>query len=334
MAAIATSHQLTPFMAIASAAVLVIAGRTRVRGMVIVAALITVGWVCYGAVAFWSGHIDMLIGGLGNVGGNVDTGVTQRLVGNVYHERVLDTRIVTAAFIWGLGLLGGLVWRPRNGNRAAALLLLFLASFGMIAAGDYGGEGVLRVYLFSLPSAVCLVAALISSLPRFWHGQVALCCILLLMTPLFLVSRWGNELFEMARPGELAATVEVYRIAAPGSSIITFNSFGPSQYYNAAEDITGFPTVNVPLTTLGPQALAEITAVAADNPKGGYVLMTAAQEEYGWLTEGLPENWGTTIDKMLAHSSNYKLRYSNPDAQVFQYTPHPVAKKKQQDKKR
>jgi hypothetical protein len=334
MAAIATGHQLTPFMAITSAAVLVIAGRTRVRGIVVVAVLITIAWICYGAVAFWSAHIDMMVGGLGNVGGNVDSGVTQRLAGNVYHERVVDARLVTAAFIWGLALLGALVWRPRNGNRAA-VLLLFLAAFGMIAAGNYGGEGVLRVYLFSLPGTVCLIAALISKLPQFWHGQVALCCTLLLMTPLFLVSRWGNELYEMVRPGELAAMFELYQIAAPGSSIIPLNSYGPpSQYYNAAEDITGFPTVTVPLTTFGPQALAQITAAAADNPRGGYVIMTADQEEAGWLIEGLPKNWGTTIENMLAHSPEYKLRYSNPDAEIFQYTPHPVAKNKRRDKKK
>lgn len=326
MAAIATGHQLTPFMAIGSAVVLVIAGRTRVRGIVVVAVLITIGWICYGAVAFWSGHIELMIGGLGNVGGNVGSGVTQRVAGNVYHERAVDSRLVTAALVWGLAGLGALVWRPKNGDGTVAVLL-FLVSFGMVAGGNYGGEGVLRVYLFSLPGAVCLIAALISKLPQFWHGQVALCCTLLLLTPLFLLARWGNELFEMARPGELAASVEVYRIAAPGSTIATLNAFLAWQYDNAAVDITEFPTVNPPLTTLGPQALSQITSTVDNNPRGGYVLITTDQQEYGWLTDGMPQNWTTIIENQLDHSPNYKLRYSNSDAEIFQYIPHPATKK-------
>jgi hypothetical protein len=294
--------------------------------------LITIGWICYGAVSFWSGHIGIMISGLGDVGGNVASGVTQRVAGNVYHESVVHSRLALAALVWGLALLGALVWRPKNGDRAV-VLLLFLVAFGTIAAGNYGGEGVLRVYLFSLPGAVFLIAALIFKLPQFWHGQVALVCTLFLLTPLFLVARWGNELYEMARPGELAAADELYRIAEPGSTIATLDPFTSWQYYNAAKDITGFPSRSVPLTTLGPQALSQITAVVDDNPRGGYIIITAGQEEYGWLAGGMPKNWGTTIEKMLVQSRDYTRKYSNPDAEIFQYTPHPVVNKKTQDKK-
>lgn len=324
LVAIATSHQLTPFMAIISATVLVIAGRTRVRGIVVVAALITVGWICYGAVTFWSTHIYMMIGGFGNVGGNVGSGVGARVVGNAAHQHVIDSRLLISAFMWSLAGLGALVWRPKNGDRAV-IVLLFLAAFSMAAGGDYGGEGVLRIYLFSLPGAVCLIAALISRLPKFSQGQVAFVCVLLLLTPLFLVARWGNELYEMARPGELATTTELYKMAAPGSNLISLNSFITWNY----EDLDEFNEDTVELDTLGAQTLPEITATVAGNPRGGYVILTADQEEYGWLANGLPENWGATVENMLARSPDYTLRYKNPDGVIFQYTPHPVAKKKQ-----
>ncbi len=162
--------------------------------------LMAIGWICYGAVTFWSGHIGMLIGGFGNLGGNLGSAVVQRVTGNPAHEHIVDIRLLTAALVWGLALLGALIWRSRNGDRTV-VLLLFLGSFCMIAGGNYGGEGMLRIYLFSLPPAVCLIAALISKLPRFWQGQVALGCALLVLTPLFLLARWGNELYEMAWPG-------------------------------------------------------------------------------------------------------------------------------------
>jgi len=100
-----------------------------------------------------------------------------------------------------LAALGALVWRVRSKDRDwAVVVLLFLGAFTTIIGGNYGGEGVLRVYFFSLPGAVCLIAALISKLPEFWHGQLALSCLLLLLTPLFFFARWGNELYEMVRP--------------------------------------------------------------------------------------------------------------------------------------
>jgi hypothetical protein len=323
MAAIATGHQLTPFMAIITSVVLVVAGRTQVRGVVVVATLITIGWICYGAETFWSGHIDMMIGGLGNVGGNVSSGVSARLSGSAAHEFIVDSRLVTAVFVWGLALLGALVWRPRNGDRAV-VLLMFLAAFGMIAGGNYGGEGVLRVYLFSLPGAVCLIAVLVTKLPRFWHGQVALCCTLLLLTPLFLLARWGNELYEMTRPDELTAINDLYRIATPGSNLVSVIPFIPWEYTGIIE----FQYLSVDLNApLGSQTLSQITAIVAGNPKGGYVIITKDEEEYGWLVVGLPENWGTTVENLLARSPNYKLRYANPDGEIFQYIPHPQVKK-------
>jgi hypothetical protein len=322
MAAMATGHQLTPVIAVVTTIVLVVSGRTRIRGIAVVVPLIAIGWICYGASSFWSGHIGMMIGGLGNVGGNVGSGVTQRVSGNAAHEFVVDGRLVISVLVWGLALLGAIVWRPRNGNRAA-VVLLFLAAFSTIAGGDYGGEGVLRVYLFSLPGAACLIAALISTLPRFWQGQVALTCTLLLLTPLFLVARWGNELYEMELPDELAATNMLYRIAAPGSTLVSENSFITWRY----TELYNFQYETVGIDTIGPQTLTQITATVAGNPKGGFVIFTADQAAYGWLVNGMPENWSTTVEGMLAHSANYKLRYANRNAAIFQYIPHPQVKK-------
>ncbi len=321
MAAMATGHQLTPIMAIISTIVLVAAGRTRVRGVAVVVPLMAIGWICYGAVTFWSGHIGMLVGGFGHVGGNVGSAVVQRVTGNPAHEHIVDIRLLTAAFVWGLALLGALTWRSRNGDRAV-VLLLFLGSFCMIAGGNYGGEGMLRIYLFSLPPAVCLIAALIFKLPRFWQGQVALGCALLLLTPLFLLARWGNELYEMARPGELAAVTKLQETAAPDSSLVSLNGFIAWKYTNILE----FQYLSMDVQTLGSQTLSQVTAMVDNNPRGGYVIITADQTEYGWLAYGLPRDWGTTVERMLAHSPNYKLIIKNPDAEVFQYIPHPAVK--------
>ena len=327
--AMATGHQLTPMMAIVSTLILIAAGRTKARGMAVIVPLIVFGWICYGAITFWAGNINLFLGGLGAVGGNVNSGLANRTSGNAAHALAGQIRELISVLIWGLAVVGAFVWRRDNEDRVI-VVLLFFSAFGVIAGGNYGGEGILRVYLFSLPGAVCLIAALISRLPRFWHSQVALSCVLILFIPLFLVARWGNELFEMVRPAELTATDTLYKMAHPGSDLISLNSFITWRYTN----ITSVNYKSVNLTNLGPQTLAQITAVSAKNPNGSYVIMTTGQNEYGWLDYGMPQNWGAMVESLLAHSPHYKLMYENADAEIFQYIAHPSPKSTSAAKKK
>jgi hypothetical protein len=189
----------------------------------------------------------------------------------------------------------------------------------MLAGGDYGGEGMLRVYLFSLPCSVCLVAVLISRLRWPFRQQLAVGAILLLLTPLFLVSRWGNELFELVRPNEVTAVEELYRIAAPGSSLV---SISPQLAWEFA-DVAKFKYRPSNLNEFVLEDTAAIINLISDNPKGGYVIITTGQIVYGWQTYGLPKTWGAKVEKLLVNSPYFKVRYSNPDAEILQYIPHP-----------
>jgi hypothetical protein len=311
-------------MAVVAIVVLIASGRTRARAIAVIALLVSVGWICYGAADFWSGQIQMLIGGLGDVGGNVNAGLANRAAGSSAHELAGHVREFLSALVWLLALLGAFVWRPRNGDRAV-LLLLFFGSFSMIAGGNYGGEAILRIYLFSLPASVCLIAVLISKLPQFWQGQVAFTLALAVILPLFLVARWGNELYEMVRPDELSATAALYDMAPPGSNLVSVNSFIALWY---PSNILEYEYSTVELQALDKQAVSEVTKAVAGDPKGGFVEMTADQREYGTLVLGLPGNWSTTLESELAQSPHYKLRYSNPDSWIFQYIPTPATKAK------
>jgi hypothetical protein len=318
MAAMATGHQLTPIMATLTALALVLAGRTRIRGgMVVFFGLMTVAWICYGAYAFWSGHRAMLIGGLGSLTGNLSGSVAggSGVHGSVAHEYVLDSRLLLAVIVSLFAILGAFLWRPKNGNRAA-LVLCFFAPFATLAGGDYGGEGGLRSYLFSLPPAICLIVAALSRL-HWPYRQVALSTVLLLFVPLFLVARWGNEMFEMLLPGEVTAASTLYRIAPAGSELITV---GPA-YTLEFGDVNKYNFGAADVTKLGPGDVPEIIQAVTGNPKDAYVVMTTDEVIYGWQNYGMPRTWGTTLEGMLSRSPHFKLIYSNPDAEIFQYIP-------------
>jgi hypothetical protein len=323
MAAMASGHQLTPIVAVGSALVLALVGRTRVRWLVILFGLMTVGWICYGADTFWSGHFALIVGGVGSVQGNVGSAVIARLHGASAHLFVVNTRTVMSLVVWLLAILGGLFWR-RGGVDRRGLLAGFLLPFGMLAGGSYGGEAVLRVYLFTLPFALCLVAALISRLR--WPSRtaetgalvarsLATGVLLVLLVPFFLVSRWGNELFELVRPNEVKGVEAMYRIAKPGSTLVSITPQLPWRFAN----VERFHYKPAPLvqSTLGIMRLVE------GNPKGSYIIITTSQIVYGWQNYGLSPNWGAKVEAELRHSRYFKLRYSNPNAQVFQYIPRP-----------
>lgn len=311
MAAMASGHQLTPIVATGSALMLVLVGRTRVRWLIVFFGLMTVGWICYGADTFWSGHFGLIFGGVGSVQGNVGNSVIARLHGASAHLFVVDTRSIMSVVVWILALLGAIFWRKGGADRRGALVG-FLLPFGLLAGGSYGGEAVLRVYLFALPFALCLVAALLSRL-RLASRQIATGLVLVLLLPFFLVSRWGNELFELVRPNEISGVEALYRMAKPGSTLIAITPQLPWRF----ADIQKFRYRPTPLI----QSPLELILLAESNPKNTYVIITASQIVYGWQDYGLSRNWGAKVESQLTHSKYFKLRYSNPETQIFKYVP-------------
>jgi hypothetical protein len=317
MAAMATGHQLTPIVATGSAIVLVLLGRTRVRWLVFAFALITFGWVCYAAATFWSGHFAVLFGGVGSVQSNLGSAVLARLQGSFPHEFVVDIRVVTALVVWVVAAAGAVVWHSGRFERWS-LLALFLVPFGMLAGGSYGGEAVLRVYLFTLPFAVCLMAAFVTHI-RWPSRRVAAFALLIILLPFFLVARWGNELYEMVRPAEVTGMEELFRIAPPGSTLIAVNPFLPWRF----ADVDTYHFLSSDQGAFDLASTLPIVRMAESDPKGTYIIITTGQIIYGWQAYGLPHSWGGRVENMLAKSPYFKLRYRNLDTEIFQYIPKP-----------
>ena len=94
------SHQLTPFFMVVACAVLVLIRRCQLRTLPILLAVIFAAWVSFGASGFWSGHINDMFGGLGDLGSNLSTSVSGRTTGNSsLHKYVLYSRDLFAATV-------------------------------------------------------------------------------------------------------------------------------------------------------------------------------------------------------------------------------------------
>jgi hypothetical protein len=328
--ALATGHQLTPIFAVITILALSLSGRTSLRAFVFLMGTITLAWICYGAFSFWAGHTSKLFGGLGDVGGNVASSVSSRLGGSHAHHIVTRLRLLFAAGIWGLATLGLILGRRLKSDRLSLAVLMF-APFSILVAQSYGGEGGLRVYLISLPGALCLMAMAVTAFrggprardvmgtsPAFRPGLVHAAAVLALtglMVPLFLISRWGNELYEETRPNEMVAVEALYKMAPPGATLLAMDSHIPWRF----TDVDRYDYRSTSFTDFATGDIGAIQHHFTSNPAGGFLIITTAQIEFGIENYGLPPDWAQTLEAKLTGTGHFKLVYENPDARIYRY---------------
>jgi hypothetical protein len=315
--AISVSHQITPVFAGLVVVLLAFFGRTRLKSFAVLMLLFTAGWICYAAADFWVGHFNVIFGGFGNLGGNVNASLASRFKGTPQHRYILDVRLIVACFVWGLAALGLLIgYRRRFEIRTPVILMV--APLLVLSGGRYGGEAGLRAYLFSLVGTLPLVAMLFpaaSSVRSFTRSSVAGALITALLVPGFVLARWGNELSEMTRPNDLAAIRALYRIAPSGATLLSITQAVPWRFAN----INRYQYLSGNLDAFIAEDVGAIAGRVDHNPRGGYVLITSGQLVFGEQTYGQPKDWGTRIERAIRSSGRFILVYSNPDARIYKF---------------
>jgi hypothetical protein len=320
-----SSHQLTPFVMIAACLGLVAVRRCRLTGMPLLMAVIVTAWVSFAAVAFWSGHMSALFGGLGHFGGNLTASVSDRITGTAQHRIVLDERSASAAAFFLLAGAGLLRRRHRAVDDRVAITLMcmpFLAFF----AQSYGGEIALRVFLFALPAAAILAAYLFfpatrdESIDRRWRAlaPVTVCTVTLLFG--FFIARYGNEAFERIPAGEVTAFDYLYAHDQNGERVLWLSEAPTVDVtpqmpweYQDIEKINYIPEL-APRDPANVRAL--VAALYAAGP-GGYLITTSTQEAYLNQGASYPADWGKEFRARMAATPGVHVVLANPDAVIY-----------------
>ena len=138
-----------------------------------------------------------------------------------------------SVLIWVLSLVGA--WLRRRSRRTvAALVILAYSPLIVLLAGAYGDEGILRVYLFSLPWSAALAAAVLTPTPRlpvksrrggedgesrrirrFRAEALRAPVVLAVVVALFLVAFFGSDQWNTMSDSEVAS-VTSFEQTAPG----------------------------------------------------------------------------------------------------------------------
>src|SRR5690606_16281651 len=160
-------------------------------------------------------------GPVGSVGTNIDANLTERFRGSPGHIFINYMRSGMSLGVWGLAFLG-ILRRVRRGYRDWGLILLAATPFPLLALQAYGGELLLRIYLYSVPFMAFLGAALFYTTPRLGRSLLAslllfVTCVILLAG--FLFARYGNERMTYFTADEFDAVEFLYDTAEPGSQL-------------------------------------------------------------------------------------------------------------------
>ncbi len=279
------SHPLTPFFVLASLVVLALYGRTVVWRLMVTAAVGYVVWFLVAAQPWWQPRLEQLLAQFGNFASNFTSSTSERgAESSAQHALVImiRARVGLATFLSVL-VLGLAFATDRFRHLRPALPLAPLAGIPVAAAAlqSYGGEIIIRVLLFTLPMAAILLARAILALPSR-SLPVAVPALVVLMLPVFLIARFGNESYEMVTEADIAASDVAYEAVTPGTVYLVPNDF--MAFGHRLRDRNAFDLLPVPgaSESLDEAWLASVRGRIRDNGGDrGVIVITPSQS--AWL---------------------------------------------------
>lgn len=282
-------------------------------------AVMTGAWIVLMTQAFLAGHLSWLTGGFGNLFSTFSANVSDRVGGSPQHTFIAKMRLVMTFFVWGLALVGA-VRRLRRGHHDVSCVLLAIAPFPLLVAQPYGGEMLLRIYLFALPPVVFFAASvfyptLTSGRSRWTTLVIAGICMTLLGG--FLFTRYGNERQDYMTNAEVAGVHYLYSIAKPGSLFVEGSDGTPWQLQDFEKYDTYSLTEQLYHAVAARDVGAIIQFIESKKHTNVYLIFTRSQKATAESSLGLSSDALDRLEDALISSGKFRLVYDNPDAQIL-----------------
>lgn len=327
IAATVPAHQLTPFALLAATSALVVVRACKARGLPLLVLVMITAWVSYLSVGFLAGHFGSVAGGVGKVDQNVASNLGGRIHGNYDHLIVVMTRVAVTLGLW-LTAVVGLARRVLHGYRVLPVAVLAAAPFPLIGLQSYGGEILLRIYLFALPFMAFLAAAAFFTgrTPGSWRSTAAVGIFSAVMILGFLVSRYGNERIDYFAGGEVSAMRYVDAVAPTHSTVIAlsrdfprgFGRYGDLHYEFVSEQPPWKRFLLTPHTVGRAYRAVRLAVLSSRDPRQAYVVVTRTQlEALTTLSDEQPRALAL-LTRRLRRSHEFRTLLANRDAFVLQ----------------
>jgi hypothetical protein len=320
------SHELSPYIVIIQITALAVTGLARPRWIALVAIAIALGYLLPN-FSYVNSHYG-LTSSLGSFFNNVKppSDATAGVEPSQADKIIADCTKLLSVGIWLLAIAGA--WRLRKSRRIViALLLLTFTPVLVLLGGAYGNEGLLRVYLFSLPWAVTLAAGALAPLRNqakdIGYNALRAVVPLILAVVLFFPSFFGNDQSNVMTRSAVNTTLAFFQSAKPGSLITVIGNAPVSDTANYNEFPVG-TVFGAGGLLPGSQAVSQAPAYLArtmENYSGDmpvYIVMTPSMSSYNAeFGVTAPDNV-TALLAGLAKSPYWRLAASKDGTQIYQ----------------
>jgi hypothetical protein len=195
-------------------------------------------------------------------------------------------------------------------------VLLAITPFPLLLLQAYGGELLLRIYLFSVPFMVFFGAALFFPSPRSGNSPRTTSAILVVSVLLlggFLFTRYGNERMMYFAPNEVDAVRYLYETAEPGSQFVAASGTLPWRFqdyrtykYTTAEHYAKHADIS------------GIIGIMSDKKyPASYLILTRSQQAAGELFIGWSPGTWEKFEAGIRDSGKFTPVYTSDTANVY-----------------
>lgn len=318
-------HELTPYAVLIQLGVLVLIRRFRPGWVYGVLVVIALGYLAP-RFQYVNSHFGLLAS-IGNFFGNAKPPSASLASADVGIQLSHDAAVVLSLGVWFLAALGAFrCWRAREPWVIVAALAG--APVLIVVANAYGGEAILRVFLYSVPWSACLAARGLRPI-RTTSAAWAKCAlqggVLLTLLALLLPAFFGQDDLNVIPSAQVTAVVDFYRVARPGV-IYTADENFPAK---ATKDYFKFDDVPIfgPGTLLGTRVLTPrsgrvITLAVENNNRTGapsYVMVTGSMLAYAAAYRYPTHDEIATLTQDLRHDPGWIVVMHKSGVWIFEF---------------
>jgi hypothetical protein len=322
--AIVVSHPLTGVMVPLGLAALTLAGVCRVRWLFLAAGAVTALW---DITVAWPYVSDSLSGVVDTVQLPWQT-TKENLVATSHlsHGQVLvsDAGRAVVLLMAALAAIGTVrLLRAGRLRHAAPALALAAAPALLFAAGDYGGEMLFRIYLFSLPFQALLATEAFGPLTARRSAAAYAAAATALLGGLLFAYYGKDDQYRFSHD-EVSAAEYLYSHAAPGSLLVegTTNYPGELRRY---DEFTYVPLDREPVASHARfvrDPVGVFTSWMRDRRyPAAYMVITRSMKIDAAELGTLPPGALQTIETRLLASGRFTVVYRNADATILALQP-------------
>ncbi len=230
----------------------------------------------------------------------------------------LQARLAFTFLIWIVALVGG-VRRIRAGRLDLTLAMLAIAPFGLILLQGYGGEMLLRIFLFGIAFMAFFVAAALLPTERAmsWKlsGGVVVASVFLAFG--FLFTHNGNERSDIISVREFEALEFLTDTAADGDTIARINHQVPVGYREWEQ--MRVVSINSEFMEPDMQALTDELRLRTREGQDAYIIVSRSNEAYAIMFQGMTlDAWHEHLRLLLSEVDLEEI-YRNEDAVVYRW---------------